>query len=313
MDVTKVEQSAYIEIAVRCGRNARECHAELREALGNLAIPYRTVARWGEAFKQGRESTVDLPRGGRVVLADHYVRVAVVDQYLMDCTRWTVMQLAQHTGIPALSVRRILRQDANVRKICAKWVAHHLTEAEKWTRYETCRFNQERFHREGIICSCGAALAHTLSAAVATELNNPAPTCSDNGLTRLAPTRFGDYFFPSSSHLAVETMLKRCTRRKVASVRAPQKVSGGTRGPGSKTTRPVDHVTRLPNAAAALAAFGGNCRQHTSTRRALVAVEGKTGSGPMDGGKMRSLRRLDGGKTPDLRRLECCKTPGLRR
>ncbi|GFQ82429.1 HTH_48 domain-containing protein [Trichonephila clavata] len=46
MDVTRVEQRAYIKIAVLRGRNAMECHSELVEALGNNALPYRTVARW---------------------------------------------------------------------------------------------------------------------------------------------------------------------------------------------------------------------------------------------------------------------------
>jgi histone-lysine N-methyltransferase SETMAR len=67
----------------------------------------------------------------------------------MDDRRWTVTELAQHTGIPASTVRRILRQDLKMRKIAAKWVPHHLHETQKWTRYETCCINLERFHQEG--------------------------------------------------------------------------------------------------------------------------------------------------------------------
>jgi hypothetical protein len=47
MEVTKFEQRSYVKIVVLRGRNARECHAELQEALGDRALPYRTVARWG--------------------------------------------------------------------------------------------------------------------------------------------------------------------------------------------------------------------------------------------------------------------------
>ena len=36
------------------GKNAKECHSELTEALGNRALPYRTVARWAAAFQCGR-------------------------------------------------------------------------------------------------------------------------------------------------------------------------------------------------------------------------------------------------------------------
>ncbi|PSN39059.1 hypothetical protein C0J52_10099 [Blattella germanica] len=128
MEVTKVEQRSYIKIAFLRGCNARECHAELQQALGNQALPYRTVARWVAAFKQGRESTANLPRSGRSMSANKNVSVAVVEQCLEEDRRWTVLELAQHTGIPASSVRLIVRQDLNVRKIAAKWVPHHLTE-----------------------------------------------------------------------------------------------------------------------------------------------------------------------------------------
>ncbi|KAJ4429286.1 hypothetical protein ANN_26290 [Periplaneta americana] len=60
MDVTCVEQRLYIKIAVLHGRNARECHRELVEAVGNNALPYRTVARWVAAFQRGCEATSDL-------------------------------------------------------------------------------------------------------------------------------------------------------------------------------------------------------------------------------------------------------------
>ncbi|GFQ74758.1 uncharacterized protein TNCT_226391 [Trichonephila clavata] len=42
-----------------------ECHSEFVEALGNNALPYRTVARWVEKFQQGRVSTSYEQRSGR--------------------------------------------------------------------------------------------------------------------------------------------------------------------------------------------------------------------------------------------------------
>ncbi|GFT18159.1 HTH_48 domain-containing protein [Trichonephila clavipes] len=63
MEVTRVEQRAYIKVAVLRGRNAMECHSKLGEVLGNNALPYRTVARWVGKFQQGRVSTSDEQRG----------------------------------------------------------------------------------------------------------------------------------------------------------------------------------------------------------------------------------------------------------
>ncbi|GFW70442.1 HTH_48 domain-containing protein [Trichonephila clavipes] len=67
MEVTRVEQRAYIKIAVLQGKNAMECYSDLVEALGNNALPYCTVARWVGKFQQGRVSNSDEQRSGRPV------------------------------------------------------------------------------------------------------------------------------------------------------------------------------------------------------------------------------------------------------
>ena len=61
---SKIEQWSYIKFAFLYGRNASECHAKLREALSDRALPYRTVAHLVEGFKRGRLATVDLPHSG---------------------------------------------------------------------------------------------------------------------------------------------------------------------------------------------------------------------------------------------------------
>ncbi|GFX29980.1 HTH_48 domain-containing protein [Trichonephila clavipes] len=65
MEVTRVEQRAYIKIAALRERNAMDCRSELVESLGNNALPYRTVARWVVKFQPGRMLTCDEQRSGR--------------------------------------------------------------------------------------------------------------------------------------------------------------------------------------------------------------------------------------------------------
>ena len=59
MEVTRQEQCSYVKIAVLQGRNAKECHSELTEALGNCALSYRAIARWAAAFQRGRVASAD--------------------------------------------------------------------------------------------------------------------------------------------------------------------------------------------------------------------------------------------------------------
>ncbi|GFW66667.1 uncharacterized protein TNCV_1371001 [Trichonephila clavipes] len=60
-----------------------ECRSELVEALGNNALPYRTVARWIGMFQQGRVSTSDKQLSGRPVsVRTDFARAAI--EQLMD-------------------------------------------------------------------------------------------------------------------------------------------------------------------------------------------------------------------------------------
>ena len=64
MEVTRQEQRSYVKIAELQGKYAKECHSEITEALGNRALPYRTVARWAAASQHGRVASADMRQTG---------------------------------------------------------------------------------------------------------------------------------------------------------------------------------------------------------------------------------------------------------
>ncbi|GFV46760.1 HTH_48 domain-containing protein [Trichonephila clavipes] len=76
MKVTRVEQRAFIKIAILRERNAMEYHSELVEALWNNALPYRCIGK----FHQGRVSTSDEQRSGRPVSVCTGLACAVIEQ-----------------------------------------------------------------------------------------------------------------------------------------------------------------------------------------------------------------------------------------
>jgi hypothetical protein len=57
-EVRQVKERSYVKILLR-GRNARQYHKELHEALGDRALPYRTFPRKVQAVKSVRVSTTD--------------------------------------------------------------------------------------------------------------------------------------------------------------------------------------------------------------------------------------------------------------
>ena len=149
MEVTRQEQRSYVTIVALQGTNAKECHSELTEALGNHALPYRTVARWAATFQHGRVASADMRRTGRPRTVCTDVARAVIAQCLEDDSRWSLQELQVHIGIDQATVHKILREDLHMRKIAAKWVPHALNEQQKWCCYETCRIHLERYQNEG--------------------------------------------------------------------------------------------------------------------------------------------------------------------
>ncbi|GFW66017.1 hypothetical protein TNCV_588431 [Trichonephila clavipes] len=75
MEVTRVEQRSYVKIAVIRGKNVMEHHTKLVEALGNNALPYRTVARFIASIKG-----LSLPRRmSALVRHDTYGQITLSD------------------------------------------------------------------------------------------------------------------------------------------------------------------------------------------------------------------------------------------
>ncbi|GFQ69513.1 HTH_48 domain-containing protein [Trichonephila clavata] len=99
MEITRVEQSSYVKIAILRGRNEMECHSEFVKALGNNALPYRTLARWVGKFQQGRVSTRDDQRSGRPVGGRTNLTRAVIEQLIDEDRRWTLLELEMASGI----------------------------------------------------------------------------------------------------------------------------------------------------------------------------------------------------------------------
>ena len=52
----KLEQRSWLKIEAGRGKTARECHRGLVEVCGTAALPYRTVARWVQAFRAGQQN-----------------------------------------------------------------------------------------------------------------------------------------------------------------------------------------------------------------------------------------------------------------
>jgi hypothetical protein len=72
---TKEDQCSRIKIEVARGRSAQTCFQGVREACGDAALPYRTVAQWVKLFGEGSDSIQDSRHSGRPHVDNHTIEL----------------------------------------------------------------------------------------------------------------------------------------------------------------------------------------------------------------------------------------------
>ena len=88
----------------------------------------------GETFCDRRESVTDKERSGRPATSRTEENIAKVRQIVRENRRWTVRSIAEQVNIDRETVRKILAEDLDMRKVCVKMVPKDLTQEQKKRR-----------------------------------------------------------------------------------------------------------------------------------------------------------------------------------
>ena len=92
------------------------------------------VYKWVKCFSEGRESVTVEERSGRPATSRTKENIAKVRQIVRENRRLTVWSIAEQVNIHRETVREILTEDLDIRKVCAKMVLKQLTEEQKQRR-----------------------------------------------------------------------------------------------------------------------------------------------------------------------------------
>ena len=92
---------------------------------------------WVKAFKAGEFSVEDDIRPGRPKTTVTKTNITAVKIVVKQDVRLSVKDIASCTGMSEGSVQTILKKRLDLRKVCARWVPHLLTEEQK-TQYLKC-------------------------------------------------------------------------------------------------------------------------------------------------------------------------------
>ena len=137
---TEIGSYMYIKCRIRLNIDSKQIFNELCgiHVYGPQTISMCTVFRWVKAFKAGKFSVEDDTCPGRPKTSITKANIAAVKIVVEQDARLSVKDIASCTGmISEGSVQTILKKHLDLRKVCARWVPHLLTEEQK-TQHLKC-------------------------------------------------------------------------------------------------------------------------------------------------------------------------------
>jgi len=144
MSELELEQRTNIIFLVKVGKSGNEIREMLVQVYGDNAMKETAVCKWVKRFSEGRESVTDEERSGRPATSRTEENSEKLRQIVRENRRLTVRSIAEQVNIDRETVRKILTEDLDMRKVCAEMVPNELTEEQKQRRVTICQDLLER-------------------------------------------------------------------------------------------------------------------------------------------------------------------------
>ena len=111
----KLEQPININFLVKLGKNGPEIHQMLQQVYGECALKERTVFKWVQRFREGREDPKDDARSGRPSTSSGNENIDRVRSLVLSDRQLTVRMIAE-LGLGKSSVHTILTEHLDMKK-----------------------------------------------------------------------------------------------------------------------------------------------------------------------------------------------------
>jgi [histone H3]-lysine36 N-dimethyltransferase SETMAR len=115
----------------KAGLTYKETHARLMQAWRDQAPSDHTVFNWFLEFQRNNFSMEDAPHSGCPRTAVNEQTIDPVRTIIDNDPHSTYKQIEDILGISAIAINSIIHDYLKLRKVCARWVPHQLTDAQR--------------------------------------------------------------------------------------------------------------------------------------------------------------------------------------
>lgn len=145
----KLKTRSVIQFCVNLGKSPVETMDLMNTASGKSTVARSLVYKWHKRYSEGRDTIMDDDRSGRPVSRRRESDVELVKCVLNEDRRLTLHDICVKTDMSYGTVRRIIKEELQMRRVSARWVPRLLSDDDKQRRVtESMRFLR-RFDREG--------------------------------------------------------------------------------------------------------------------------------------------------------------------
>ena len=123
------------------------CFQSLKRCFGDQSPPKATIFRWFRQLMSGERTLEDDDRCGPMATTVTPENVSGVESLIKKDPKMTYAEIQDIMKISSGSLTHILHDYLSIRKRCARWVPHDLSEEQKRGRVDLCTHMLRKFDR----------------------------------------------------------------------------------------------------------------------------------------------------------------------
>ena len=134
----KVEQCVNVKFCLKLGKSTTETYDLLKKVYGDECLSRTQVFEWFKRFKEGREEIGDDQHPSRPSTSKTDANIEKVGEIVWQNRHLSIRAVAELINIDKETVRQILCNNFNMKKVCLKMVLILLTPEQKEIRMNIC-------------------------------------------------------------------------------------------------------------------------------------------------------------------------------